>query len=162
MLSHFCLCPRCDHLPAIMRPLAGYPVAVGVLATIALGILFPLARDLGLVRQTRYPIEYFGRRPTFVAGRTTISGIDALIVVAAALALVCIPWLCNASGRDRNARRRRESAARCGSAASTFISSTRNPGGGGPDRGAGRRPLRAESAPWSRYLVWGLAGFARP
>lgn len=78
----------------IMRPLAGYPVAVGVLATIALGILLRSLVTLIWSGQTRYPIEYFKdvAQPFSLPGGLTISGIDALIVVAAALALVCIPW----------------------------------------------------------------------
>jgi branched-chain amino acid transport system permease protein len=42
----------------VMRPLAGYPVAVGVLATIALGIVLRSIVTLIWSGQTRYPAEY--------------------------------------------------------------------------------------------------------
>ena len=48
-------------LPGIMRPLAGYPVAVGVLATIALGILLRSITTFIWSGQTRYPAEYLGQ-----------------------------------------------------------------------------------------------------
>lgn len=79
----------------IMRPLAGYPVAVGVLATIALGIGLRSIVTLIWSGQTRYPSEYVGQlgRPIEIAAGVFISGIDAVIVVFAALALVGIPLL---------------------------------------------------------------------
>mgnify|MGYP000953595672 CR=1 FL=1 len=78
----------------VMRPLAGYPVAVGVLATIALGIFLRSVATLIWSGQTRYPIEYFKgvAQPFSLPAGLTISGIDALIVVAAAMALIAIPW----------------------------------------------------------------------
>jgi branched-chain amino acid transport system permease protein len=79
----------------IMRPLAGYPVAVGVLATIALGITLRSIITLLWSGQTRYPAEYLGQlgRPIKLWGDTAISGIDAAIVVAALVIMLGIPWL---------------------------------------------------------------------
>ncbi len=80
---------------AIMRPLAGYPVAVGVLATIALGILLRSITTMVWSGQTRYPAEQIGQlgRRIELFGGISISGIDAAIVVAAAVALLGIPLL---------------------------------------------------------------------
>lgn len=77
----------------IMRPLAGYPVAVGVLATIALGIILRTIVTLIWSGQTRYPAEYLGGlgRPIPLLGGVAISGIDIGIVLAAAAALIGIP-----------------------------------------------------------------------
>ena len=79
----------------IMRPLAGYPVAVGVLATIALGILLRSIVTLIWSGQTRYPAEYLGQlgRPITVGFGVTISGIDAAIIVAAVIAMLGFPLL---------------------------------------------------------------------
>ena len=79
----------------IMRPLAGYPVAVGVLATIALGILLRSIVTLIWSGQTRYPAEYLGQlgRPIELAFGITISGIDAAIIVAAVIAMLGLPLL---------------------------------------------------------------------
>ncbi len=79
----------------IMRPLAGYPVAVGVLATIALGILLRTIVTLIWSGQTRYPAEYLGQlgRPIQLFGGVAISGIDAAIVVVAVVTLLGIPIL---------------------------------------------------------------------
>ncbi len=77
----------------VMRPLAGYPVAVGVLATIALGIFLRSAVTLIWSGQTRYPIEYFKwlAQPFPLPGGLSLSGIDAVILLAAAIALTTIP-----------------------------------------------------------------------
>ncbi len=79
----------------IMRPLAGYPVAVGVLATIALGILLRTIATLLWSGQTRYPAEYLGQigRPIQLYDGVAISGIDAAIVIVAVVALLGIPML---------------------------------------------------------------------
>ena len=79
----------------IMRPLAGYPVAVGVLATIALGILLRTIATLLWSGQTRYPAEYLGQigRPIQLYDGVAISGIDAAIVIVAVVALLGIPTL---------------------------------------------------------------------
>ena len=60
----------------IMRPLAGYPVAVGILATIALGILLRTIATLLWSGQTRYPAEYLGQigRPIQLYDGVAISG----------------------------------------------------------------------------------------
>jgi branched-chain amino acid transport system permease protein len=80
---------------AVMRPLAGYPVAVGVLATIALGILVRSIETLIWTGQTRYPAEYLGQlaRPVQLVAGLTISSIDLLIVLAALIAMAGFPLL---------------------------------------------------------------------
>jgi branched-chain amino acid transport system permease protein len=79
----------------IMRPLAGYPVAVGVLATIALGITLRSIITLLWSGQTRYPAEYLGQLGSTInlTGGISISAIDAVIVLFAASALIGIPLL---------------------------------------------------------------------
>ena len=79
----------------IMRRLAGYPVAVGILATIALGILLRTIATLLWSGQTRYPAEYLGQigRPIQLYDGVAISGIDAAIVIVAVVALLGIPML---------------------------------------------------------------------
>src|SRR6476620_2089097 len=69
----------------VLRPLAGYPVAVGVLATIALGIVLRSIITLIWSGQTRYPSEYIGQlgRPIEIVSGLTVSVIDALIIVVA-------------------------------------------------------------------------------
>jgi branched-chain amino acid transport system permease protein len=77
----------------VLRPLTGYPVAVGVLATIALGISLRSIMTLIWSGQTRYPAEYLGPvgRPIQLFGGVAISGIDVVIILVAGLALVGIP-----------------------------------------------------------------------
>jgi branched-chain amino acid transport system permease protein len=79
----------------VLRPLAGYPVAVGVLATIALGIVLRSIITLIWSGQTRYPSEYIGQlgRPIEIASGLTVSVIDALIIVVAIAALTGLPLL---------------------------------------------------------------------
>jgi branched-chain amino acid transport system permease protein len=79
----------------LMRPLAGYPVAVGVLATIALGIVLRSIVTLIWSGQTRYPAEYLGQlgRPIPLALGLSISGIDVAIILAAIIAMVGFPLL---------------------------------------------------------------------
>jgi branched-chain amino acid transport system permease protein len=79
----------------VMRPLASYPVAVGVLATIALGILLRSITTLIWTGQQRYPAEYLGQigRPIELFLGIVISGIDAIIVVVAIIALIGFPFL---------------------------------------------------------------------
>jgi branched-chain amino acid transport system permease protein len=79
----------------VPRPLAGYPVAVGVLATIALGIVLRSIITLIWSGQTRYPSEYIGQlgRPIEIASGLTVSVIDALIIVVAIAALTGLPLL---------------------------------------------------------------------
>jgi branched-chain amino acid transport system permease protein len=78
----------------IMRPLAGYPVAVGVLATIALGITLRSITTVIWSGQTRYPAEYVGQLGRFdLAPGLSVSGVDALIIFAAAAAMLGIPLL---------------------------------------------------------------------
>jgi branched-chain amino acid transport system permease protein len=79
----------------VLRPLAGYPVAVGVLATIALGIVLRSVITLIWSGQTRYPSEYIGQlgRPIEIASGLTVSVIDALIIVVAIAALAGLPLL---------------------------------------------------------------------
>lgn len=76
-----------------LRPLAGYPVAVGVLATIALGISLRSIVTLIWSGQTRYPAEYLGPigRPIQLFSGIAISGIDLIVVLVAALSLIGIP-----------------------------------------------------------------------
>jgi branched-chain amino acid transport system permease protein len=77
----------------VLRPLAGFPVAVGVLATIALGISLRSVITLIWSGQTRYPAEFLGPvgRPIELFGGIAISGIDLVIVLAAVLAMIGIP-----------------------------------------------------------------------
>ena len=79
----------------IMRPLAGYPVAVGVLATIALGILLRSITTSIWSGQTRYPGEYLGQlgRPIEMMPGLSISGIDIAIIAAALVAMTGFPLL---------------------------------------------------------------------
>lgn len=79
----------------LMRPLAGYPVAVGVLATIALAIVLRSLTTALWSGQTRYPAEYIGQLGQaieLVAG-LSISAIDALIVAVALLLIIGLPLL---------------------------------------------------------------------
>lgn len=79
----------------LMRPLAGYPVAVGVLATIALGILLRSLTTFIWSGQTRYPAELVGAlgAPIELVAGLSISRIDLAVVVAAASALAGLPML---------------------------------------------------------------------
>ena len=79
----------------IMRPLAGYPVAVGVLATIAVGILLRSVTTSIWSGQTRYPAEYLGQlgRPIEIIPGLSISGIDIAIIAAALVAMAGFPLL---------------------------------------------------------------------
>lgn len=79
----------------IMRPLAGYPVAVGVLATIALGILLRSIVTLIWTGQTRYPAEFLGQlgRPVELISGISISGIDLIIIAAAVVAMLGAPLI---------------------------------------------------------------------
>jgi branched-chain amino acid transport system permease protein len=79
----------------VLRLLAGYPVAVGVLATIALGIVLRSAITLIWSGQTRYPSEYIGQlgRPIEIVSGLSVSVIDALIIVVALTALTGLPLL---------------------------------------------------------------------
>lgn len=79
----------------VMRPLAGYPVAVGVLATIALSILLRSLITAIWSGQTRYPAELLGARaaPWDLPGGIALTPIDAAIVAAAAAALLGLPLM---------------------------------------------------------------------
>ena len=79
----------------VLRPLAGYPVAVGVLATIALGIVLRSVTTIIWSGQTRYPAEYIGEldRPIPVFAGLTVSVIDALIILVAAASMIVLPIL---------------------------------------------------------------------
>jgi branched-chain amino acid transport system permease protein len=79
----------------VMRPLASYPIAVGVLATIALAILLRAIVTIIWTGQTRYPAELVGQlgRPISLASGVSVSGVDALIVVTAVVALLGLPLL---------------------------------------------------------------------
>lgn len=79
----------------VLRPLAGYPVAVGVLATIALGIVLRSIITLVWSGQTRYPSEYVGHlgKPLALGAHISLSFVDALIIVVAIVALVGLPLL---------------------------------------------------------------------
>ncbi len=79
----------------VMRPLASFPVAVGVLATIALGLVLRTIVTVIWSAQTRYPAELLGRagRPMALFGGASVSGIDALIVAAALIAATGFPLL---------------------------------------------------------------------
>ena len=98
----------------IMRPLAGYPVAVGVLATIALGILLRSIATSIWSGQTRYPAEYLGQlgRPIEMMPGLSISGIDIAIIAAALVAMARLSVVAAAGrGRRGDAGRGREPAA---------------------------------------------------
>ena len=77
---------------SFMRPLAGYPVAVGVLATIALGITLRSATTVIWSGQTRYPAEHVGRLGGGfeLTPGVSVSGVDALIILAAVAAILGI------------------------------------------------------------------------
>ena len=79
----------------VMRPLASYPVAVGVLATIALGIVLRTITTSIWSGQTRYPAEYLGQlgRPIELLPGVSISGIDIAIIAAALVAMIGFPLL---------------------------------------------------------------------
>ena len=79
----------------VMRPLAGYPVAVGVLATIALGIVLRSVTTFIWSGQTRYPGEFLGSlaKPIPLFTGLSISGIDVGIIVAALIAMAGFPIL---------------------------------------------------------------------
>lgn len=79
----------------VLRPLAGYPVAVGVLATIALGIVLRSVTTVIWSGQTRYPAEYIGElgRPIPVFAGLSVSVIDALIILVAAASMIVLPIL---------------------------------------------------------------------
>jgi branched-chain amino acid transport system permease protein len=79
----------------VMRPLASYPVAVGVLATIALGLVLRAAVTLIWSAQTRYPAQLLGQLggPVAILPGVTISGIDLLIIAAAIVAMIGFPLL---------------------------------------------------------------------
>lgn len=79
----------------VMRPLAGYPVAVGVLATIALGILLRSITTLVWTGQTRYPGEFLGPLgdPVELFAGASISRIDLALLAAALVAMVGFPLL---------------------------------------------------------------------
>ena len=79
----------------LMRPLASYPVAVGVLATIALGLVLRTIITVIWSAQTRYPAELLGQtgRPIALFAGVSISGIDILIIAAAIIAMIGFPLL---------------------------------------------------------------------
>jgi branched-chain amino acid transport system permease protein len=79
----------------VMRPLASFPVAVGVLATIALGLVLRTIVTLIWTAQTRYPAELLGRtgQPITLFVGVSISGIDVLIIAAAIIAMLGFPLL---------------------------------------------------------------------
>jgi branched-chain amino acid transport system permease protein len=79
----------------VMRPLASYPVAVGVLATIALGLVLRTIVTLIWSAQTRYPAQLLGQYggPIAILPGVTISGIDLLIIGAAIIAMIGFPLL---------------------------------------------------------------------
>jgi branched-chain amino acid transport system permease protein len=79
----------------VMRPLASYPVAVGVLATIALGLVLRTIVTVIWSAQTRYPAELLGRtgQPIMLFAGVNVSGIDALIIAAAVIAMIGFPLL---------------------------------------------------------------------
>jgi branched-chain amino acid transport system permease protein len=79
----------------VMRPLAGYPVAVGVLATIALGIVLRSITTFIWSGQTRYPGEHLGPlgKPFELMAGLSISGIDVGIIAAAIVAMAGFPVL---------------------------------------------------------------------
>jgi branched-chain amino acid transport system permease protein len=79
----------------LMRPLASYPVAVGVLATIALGLVLRTVITVFWSAQTRYPAELLGQtgRPIALFAGVSVSGIDTLIIAAAIIAIIGFPLL---------------------------------------------------------------------
>src|SRR5262245_14450801 len=79
----------------VMRPLASYPVAVGVLAPIALGLVLRTIVTLIWSAQTRYPAELLGPsgRPITLFAGVSVSLIDTLIIAAAIAAIVGFPLL---------------------------------------------------------------------
>ena len=79
----------------LMRPLASYPVAVGVLATIALGLVLRTIITVIWSAQTRYPAELVGQtgRPIALFAGVSVSGIDALIIAAGIIAIIGFPLL---------------------------------------------------------------------
>ena len=79
----------------LMRPLASYPVAVGVLATIALGLVLRTVITVIWSAQTRYPAELLGQtgRPIALFAGVSVSGIDTLIIAAATIAIIGFPLL---------------------------------------------------------------------
>ena len=79
----------------LMRPLASYPVAVGVLATIALGLVLRTIITVIWSAQTRYPAELVGQtgRPIALFAGVSVSGIDTLIIAAAIIAIIGFPLL---------------------------------------------------------------------
>jgi branched-chain amino acid transport system permease protein len=80
---------------AVMRPLASYPVAVGVLATIALGLVLRTIVTLIWSAQTRYPAELIGQsgRPIALSAGASVSGIDTLMIAAAFVAMIGFPLM---------------------------------------------------------------------
>ncbi len=80
---------------SLMRSLASYPVAVGVLATIALGLVLRTIITAIWSAQTRYPAELLGQtgRPIALFAGVSISGIDILIIAAAIIAIIGFPLL---------------------------------------------------------------------
>jgi branched-chain amino acid transport system permease protein len=80
---------------AVMRPLASYPVAVGVLATIALGLVLRTIVTLIWSAQTRYPAELIGQsgRPIALSAVASVSGIDTLMIAAAFVAMIGFPLM---------------------------------------------------------------------
>src|SRR5262249_28503383 len=83
----------------VMRPLASYSIAVGVLATIALGIVLRAIVTVVWTGQTRYPVQLIGElgRPIALVPGVSISGIDVLILAAAAAAMIGFPTLLRVS-----------------------------------------------------------------
>ncbi|MBX9843519.1 MAG: branched-chain amino acid ABC transporter permease [Xanthobacteraceae bacterium] len=79
----------------VMRPLASYPVAVGVLATIALGLVLRTLVTLIWTAQTRYPAQFVGQLggPIPLLPGVTISAIDLMIVAASIIAMIGFPVL---------------------------------------------------------------------
>jgi branched-chain amino acid transport system permease protein len=80
---------------AVMRPLASYPVAVGVLATIALGLVLRTIVTLIWSAQTRYPAELIGQsgRPIALFAGASVSAIDTLMIAAAFVAMIGFPLM---------------------------------------------------------------------
>ena len=80
---------------AVMRPLASYPVAVGVLATIALGLVLRTIVTVIWSAQTRYPAELVGQSGRLIAlfAGVSVSGIDILVISAAIIVIVGFPLL---------------------------------------------------------------------
>ena len=80
---------------AVMRPLASYPVAVGVLATIALGLVLRTIVTLIWSAQTRYPAELIGQsgRPIALFAGASVSAIDTLMIAATFVAMIGFPLM---------------------------------------------------------------------